>query len=467
MLIYFNLASEDYDQNTEMFTWPSKMGPVFAEGENILMRSRASNQEELKTRREKLLAELDIYAKQIDEYHSFGNYEELSKYLKTAQKLQARLDSIAERIVTFNHEEELFGWEPTRFGALTTTIDALAPFFSLYQTSVDFQRCYHSWMTGPFLKLDPEVVEAEVGSMRRNIFKLSLSFENDPAPSEIAELTKEQIERFQISLPLISTLCNPGLRERHWKDISQVVGFRFQPDESTSLSAGRISLDILACVRLLTCSIQVLERNLGEYMDQLEQISSVATKEYSFEKALQKMYSEWQAMEFGTVEYRDTGTHILSSVDEIQSLFDDHIVKTQTMRSSPFIKAFEEETRAWEERLLNMQVRSKCFALPSVDHTEVLVIQEIVDEWLKVQATWLYLEPIFSSEDIMRQMPAEGKRFVSVNKTWKDIMAFCVIDQHVLRVCAMPDLLEKVQSPWCLDVTAPGLLTFVLLVERK
>ncbi|KAJ3181753.1 Dynein heavy chain 7, axonemal [Geranomyces variabilis] len=407
MLIYSNLSAEDYELNTGLFTWPSKIAPTFGEAETILSASRLSNQDELKARREKLFAELDGYTKQIEEYHSFGNYDEITKYLKAAQKLQARMDSIAERVQGFNREEEMFGWETTKFTALTTTLDALSPFLTLYQTSVDFQRCYHSWMTGPFLKLDPEVVETEVTNMRRNIFKLALQFENDPAPSEIAEITKEHIERFQVSLPLISTLCNPGLRERHWKEISQVVGFRFQPDESTSLSG-------------------VLERNLSEYMDKLEQVSGVATKEYSFEKALQKMYLEWQDVEFGTLEYRDTGTHILSSLDDIQSLFDDHIVKTQTMRSSPFIKAFEEETRLWEERLLNMQ--------------------EIADEWLKVQATWLYLEPIFSSEDIMRQMPTEGKRFVSVNKTWKDIMVYTNQDRHVLRVCAMPDLIQKLKE---------------------
>lgn len=46
-------------------------------------------------------------------------------------------------------------------------------------------------------------------------------------------------------------------------------------------------------------------------------------------------------IEFTMVPYRGTDLYILSSVDEIQVLLEDHIIRMMTMLSSAFIKPLE------------------------------------------------------------------------------------------------------------------------------
>lgn len=57
-----------------------------------------------------------------------------------------------------------------------------------------------------------------------------------------------------------------------------------------------------------------------------------------------------------------------------------------------------------------------------------------MEEWAICQKSWLYLEPIFSSEDIMRQLPVEGKRYQTMDRMWRKIMLGAKSDPKVSQV---------------------------------
>ncbi len=58
----------------------------------------------------------------------------------------------------------------------------------------------------------------------------------------------------------------------------------------------------------------------------------------------------------------------------------------------------------------------------------------------------MYLQPIFDSPDIMKQLPSENKKFKIVDKNWKEIISMTKANPNVLRVCTNKDLLEKFQD---------------------
>lgn len=58
---------------------------------------------------------------------------------------------------------------------------------------------------------------------------------------------------------MVSTLCNPGIRTRHWNLMSKIVGYDFTPDSGTTLR-------------------KVLNQNLVPYLNEFESIIAAASK---------------------------------------------------------------------------------------------------------------------------------------------------------------------------------------------
>ncbi|XP_076366412.1 dynein axonemal heavy chain 3-like isoform X2 [Tachypleus tridentatus] len=406
---YAKLPAEEIQLNCRVFQWPQDIQKVFDLSRVRLSNSRDNAEEDLRAKIDNFEKSLGGIGKEMDHFKKKEgvSHEEMIENVESLNHISSILKEAKQELMNINEEESLLGWEKTLFPVLEVIDQQKEPYDKLWNTALSFYNRYEQWYNGAFQRLNADDVREELEAMWRNVYKLTKSFPDQPAPRKVAEYLRDKIESFKTNIPVLHVICNPGLRSRHWKMISNLVGFSITIQPSTSLST-------------------MVEYGIDKHLSKLEDVGATATKEYSLEKALEKMKNEWKDICFEFVPYRETGVSILSAVDDIQALLDDHILKAQTMRGSPFIKPFEEEMKEWEEKLV--------------------VVQDVLDAWLKCQATWLYLEPIFSSEDIMKQMPEEGQKFSVVDCTWRDISANAIKDSHVLVATAQPNMLSRLHE---------------------
>nr|XP_026696681.1 dynein heavy chain 3, axonemal [Ciona intestinalis] len=428
LLDYATLPYEDIKLNSNVFHWPDQIHTVFDINRSRLLNRRESAEDKLRKRIKDFEETLIGYNKEVESFKrkEVATPDEMQRNVDKLNEMTKLLEQATQDLETINEEERLLEFEESSFPILQSMFQFKQPYDNLWNTALQWHTKNELWMNGSFQELNSEEINEDIGQMWRTAYKLTKSFSDAAGPRRIAEAVKSKIDKFKQHLPILSTICNPGIKERHWEQISDIVGFDIKPEPETSL-------------------LNMLEFGLSKFIDEMEQIGTNAGKEFALEKSLFKMKTEWAEITFTIIPYRDTDQTILGAVDEIQVLLDDNIVKCQTMRGSPYIAPFMEEFSEWEEKLVLMQ--------------------DILDAWLKCQATWLYLEPIFSSEDILAQMPEEGRKFGIVDAYWRDIMLEAGKDCKVLVATAQHNMLGRLnESNLLLDEIQKGLNDYL---EKK
>ncbi|XP_038666815.1 dynein heavy chain 3, axonemal-like [Scyliorhinus canicula] len=407
---YTSLSKKDIVLNGNTFSWPERISPLIRNSEMRLQREHDVAVSKLVQWQNDFIKRIAEAAALVKKFQKKDRMSEAQQYVQKLEDINRRLKEFAEEKALINHEEVLLETgHISPYPQIQNIINTKEPYEKLWKIAVQFNLHYDKWMNGPLLQVNAEEVEQEVQSLWRVSYKLTKVF-NHPdlhGPLKVATAIKTKLEKFKINLPLINALCTPGIKPRHWDLMSQKVGFSITPHESSSL-------------------MDILQLGLEKYLEDLSHISSQASKEYALEKALSKMEADWEEVNFTFVCYKDTGVNILAAVDDIQVLLEDHIVKTTTMKGSPFIAPFAKEMSAWESKLWLMH--------------------NILESWLRVQMVWLYLEPIFSSEDIHNQIPVQGKMFEVVDSNWRLIMEESVKGANAMQVISQPQMLDKLKE---------------------
>ncbi|XP_060766195.1 dynein axonemal heavy chain 1 [Neoarius graeffei] len=404
---FYNLTDEDFSGKWTAMAWPNKILDQIEkvrvqheEDEDRFQKIQLVDQSDFLERLDSLqmvIAGFSAYA-DIDRAHEMANeVRRITKQLKECQGLAQ----------VYNNRERLFGLPLTNYDRLQKLNRDFQPFRDLWTTTSDWQRWHDSWLNDPLSLIDPEQLECNVNDAFKTMHKCVKLFKDIPSCQALAFTVRGMIEKFQVYIPLIQGLRNPGMRSRHWKLLSECLNMSVMPKASLTFS-------------------HCLDMDLLQHVDEIAKVAEVAGKEYAIEQALDKMQSEWSVITLEVLPYKETGTYIMKSSDEVSQLLDDHIVMTQSMSFSPYKKVFEDRINTWESKLR--------------------MTRDVLEEWLMCQRSWLYLEPIFSSDDINQQLPVEGKRYQTMERTWRKVMKAAYENNKVIELCPDQRLLHNLEE---------------------
>lgn len=298
---------------------------------------------------------------------------------------------------------EIFDMEEPSYKELTDIDRDLTLLEQVWDLIKEWEDQYDQWKYGLFADLDaPSMEEKAIGFLKR-MKKLG----REVNPKGWSNLREEEhlVSTFKSTMPLILDLRNPAMRRRHWEQLMKEIGRDFEPEGSD------FTLDM------------VFKLKLDEYAEFIGNLAAAASKELGIEQALDGIDTTWLGPEALKLEVEPYKTAFrLVAVDDIFAALEDNTVTLSTMKASRFYLAFETRITGWEKKLSH--------------------IGECIEYILNVQRAWMYLENIFLSEEIKKELPAESALFIECNDVFVSRMNSVQTSEHAVGATHAPGFLD-------------------------
>ncbi|XP_075390744.1 dynein axonemal heavy chain 10 [Tenrec ecaudatus] len=318
--------------------------------------------------------------------------KELAKHEKNRQELA--------------NAEKLFDLPITMYPELLQVQKEMNGLKMIYELYGGLKVAKEEWSQTLWINLNIQFLQEGVDSFLKNLRKFPRQVRN----LSVAYYLEAKMKAFKDSIPLLLDLKHEALRERHWKELMEKTGVFFEMTETFTLE-------------------NMFAMELHKHADVLNEIVTAAIKEIAIEKAVKEILDTWENMKFTVMKYykgtQERG-YILGSVDDVIQCLDDNTVNLQSISGSRFVGPFLHTVHKWEKTLS--------------------LIGEVIEIWMLVQRKWMYLESIFIGGDIRSQLPEEAKKFDSIDKVFRRIMADTLKDPVIKKCCEAQNRLSELQN---------------------
>ena len=287
----------------------------------------------------------------------------------------------------------------------------------LWKNLKSYEENRKKWMEGEFLKLDTEDIEKTFRQYEADIANAETKMHLLVPPGSAKGTVDPVLVEFKNRLlflkgwmPIIVALGNKNLNDSHWKQIFEKLKdpVKYQTKKNFNLQ-------------------DLIYDKVRDIQDFIEEISSRASGEARIENDLNNIRRIWEETSLIVKPYNDSkDKFILSETENVNQLLEDHQAKIQSMLAMKYVVNIRDRVEEWENKLA--------------------MVQNTLEEWLECQKQWMYLENIFSAEDIQRELPGETTKFMQVDKFWKETMAKTNQKPNAIEAAANKDICERFQD---------------------
>lgn len=310
---------------------------------------------------------------------------------------------IQNEAAELHHLQELFDLVPMEYKELRTCMEDIKLLKQLWDMNFHVQSQFNDWMKTPFQKADVNFFLDETKKLLRTLNAFPMKMKSWKSFSGLST----HMENMKTSLPLILSLRDPAMRNRHWQDLLKETHKQGTIDPENSSFSLQEFIDL----------------GLHAYEDVVLGIVEKATRELGIENQLIKIEDTWETMELEYIQHEELNCPVLGSVEEVVENLEDNQVKLQNLAGNRFVVFFSERVLKWQ--------------------TVLGTVDSIIILWIEVQKTWENLYPIFVlSEDIKVQLPEDAKRFKEVDDSWRALMSAANDVTNVIEAC-YEDTIQK------------------------
>lgn len=290
--------------------------------------------------------------------------------------LKEKLEDVKQKSKLYAQFQEMFKTLPEDVEELADTSKDVELKLKLWTSITEWEQHISQWKTSPFADLASEDVAHEIEKYSAIGMQVQKGLPDNPVIPTLVS----RVDEWKLILPIINDLKNPNLQPRHCIHLEEIIGYPITTEKDYDLNT-------------------LLELDIVQKRQRIEEISQQASNEAALEEMLRGIREHWSHTNFEIAMHKEF--FVIGSVDDIVALLEDDLITVGTILSSSYVKPIQAQVQEWDR--------------------DLRLIDDTLDQWVRCQQKWIYLESVLSSPDIANspELREDAKHFVVVDRFFK------------------------------------------------